>query len=535
MKKSMQFLVSICIFCAALILPPVSPAQQQTVQHHHYKLYDVGTFGGNLSLFSNPGSIAINNRGTATGVANTSIPDPFSPNNCFFDCWVDHAFVWKNGVTTDLGTLPGGASSFAYAVNKHGLIVGQSQNGSIDPLTGAPEVRGVLWRNGQVIDLGTLGGNAGNANAINDRGQVVGAATNATFDPFASVPQVPCQVLTSGLPPSCSVYTFAFNALFSNSTTETRAFLWHDGFISDLGTLGGPDSAALINNDRGEVTGWSYTSFVANPSTGTPTVDPFVWSPEDGKMTDLGSLGGTFGAPFFLNNRGQVIGVSNLAGDLIVHPFIWSKSEGMKDLGTLGGTYGHPNWINDKGEVVGFAQFTGDQTGHAFLWRQGVMTDLGTIGNDPASEAFSINSQGQIVGGTFVFGGADLHGFLSENGGPLADLNLLVLPGSGLKVATGIVINDRGEIAGRGFHSNGDEHAVVLIPCDENHPDVAGCDYSLVEAAPETQLAPAQNVLALAPATSTGANLPAANSATRARSQMARHMRHMGPTQNSPK
>jgi len=397
------------------------PADESRHTHHHYKLFDVGTFGGPYSQYSVPSSAGLNSRGTAAGVADTSIPDPFSPNNCFFDCWVDHAFVWKDGVTTDLGTLPGGLSSFAYTVNEHGLIVGQSQNASIDPLTGLPEVRGVLWRDGRIIDLGTLGGNASNANAINDRGQVVGAATNATFDPFGNVPQAPCQVLTSGLPPSCSVFSFAVNSLFSPSTTETHAFLWEDGFMRDLGTLGGPDSSALINNDRGEVAGWSYTSFVANPSTGVPTVDPFLWDPEDAKLVDLGSLGGTFGAPFFMNNRGQVIGVSNLPGDLIVHPFIWSKSEGMKDLGTLGGTYGHPNWINDEGEVVGFAQFAGDQSGHAFLWRNGVMTDLGTIGTDPASEAGSINSRHQIVGGTFIFGGLDLHGWLWENGGPIVE------------------------------------------------------------------------------------------------------------------
>jgi probable HAF family extracellular repeat protein len=452
------------------------PADEARKTHHHYKLIDVGTFGGRASQYSVPSSAGLNNRGTATGVADTSLPDP----NCFFDCFVDHAFVSKEGVTTDLGTLPGGASSFAYAVNEHGLIVGQSQNGSIDPLTGLPEVRGVLWRNGQIIDLGTLGGNASNANAINDHSQVVGAATNETFDPFASVPQAACHVLTTT--GACSGSTFASNALFSPSTTETRAFLWHDGFMRDLGTLGGPDSAALIINDDGEVAGWSYTSFVANPSTGTPTVDPFLWSPEDGKMTDLGSLGGTFGAPFFMNNRAQVIGVSNLAGDLIVHPFIWSKSEGMKDLGTLGGTYGHPNWINDEGEVVGFAQFAGDQTGHAFLWRNGVMTDLGTIGTDPASEAGSINSRHQIVGGTFIFGGFDLHGWLWENGGPIVDLDTLILPGSGLTVFAGNLINNRGEIAGRGRLPNGDEHAILLIPCDENHPDIEGCDYDTVTA-----------------------------------------------------
>jgi hypothetical protein len=42
-----------------------------------------------------------------------------------------------------------------------------------------------------------------------------------------------------------------------------------------------------------------------------------------------------------------------------------------------------------------------------------------------------------------------------------------------------IFINDRGEIAALGKLANGDEHAIVLFPCDENHPDIEGCDYSL--------------------------------------------------------
>jgi probable HAF family extracellular repeat protein len=498
-------------------------AQETTTKHHHYKLIDVGTFGGPSSLFSNPSTRVINDLGTATGAADTSLPDPYSPN-CFFLCLVDHAFLWRDGVTTDIGTLPGGASSFAYWVNSGGLIVGQSQNGSIDPLTGFPEARGVLWQKGQIIDLGTLGGTQSNANAINNLGQVVGGALTATPDPFANAPQAACQVLQTGFFP-CSAFTFSVNSLYFPSTTETHAFLWQNGFMRDLGTLGGPDSNASLNNDHGEVAGWSYTSFVANPSTGVPTVDPFLWSPENGKMADLGGLGGTFGAPFFLNNRGQVVGVSNLAGDVVMHPFIWSKSEGMKDLGSLGGTYGHPDWINDAGEVVGFAKIAGDQTGHAFLWRQGVMTDLGTIGTDPASEAFSINAQGQIVGGTFIFFGADLHGFLSENGGPIVNLNELVLPGSDVTVATGLVINDRGEIAGRGILPNGDYHAILLIPCDENHPGIAGCDYSLVNAAAvQSSTAPIPE----ANATATPANLTPSEMTDRVRAGLTRRNRRFG-------
>ncbi len=69
------------------------------------------------------------------------------------------------------------------------------------------------------------------------------------------------------------------------------------------------------------------------------------------------------------------------------------------------------------------------------------------------------------------------HAFLSEDGGPIIDLNTLIPPDSGLTLTGAIYINDRGEIAGFGLRPNGDEHAYVLIPCDSDHPRVEGCDY----------------------------------------------------------
>lgn len=164
----------------------------------------------------------------------------------------------------------------------------------------------------------------------------------------------------------------------------------------------------------------------------------------------------------------------------------------MKDLGTLGGTFGFPTWVNDAGEVVGTSSTAG-QGGHAFLWRHGVMTDLGTVGTDVDSEAFSINSQGQVVGSSGFFGpGGDLHGFLWESGGPIADLNALLLPGSGLTVNTAAFITDSGEIAGTGLLPNGDQHPILLIPCDENHADVEDCDFDTVEAETAARVRPAQ-------------------------------------------
>jgi hypothetical protein len=64
----------------------------------------------------------------------------------------------------------------------------------------------------------------------------------------------------------------------------------------------------------------------------------------------------------------------------------------------------------------------------------------------------------------------------------MVDLNTLVPPNSSLQLTKGLYVNDRGEIAARGVFSNGNIHAVLLIPCDENHPGVEGCDYGLVEA-----------------------------------------------------
>ena len=211
-------------------------------------------------------------------------------------------------------------------------------------------------------------------------------------------------------------------------------------------------------------------------------------------MKDLGSLGGDNGLrPFYnivngLNNRGQVVGMMVAAGDQFVHAFLWNGEE-LLDLGALGGNGSIARGINDGGEVMGLATLPGDQVNHGFLWRNGVMTDLGTLGGDPCSDALAINSKGQVVGASQSAAGGCSEwttAFLSENGGPIVDLNSLVPSGSGVHLFAGFWANDAGEIVAGGNPPVCDTnatcgHAYVLIPCDENHPDVAGCDYSLVD------------------------------------------------------
>jgi probable HAF family extracellular repeat protein len=162
-------------------------------------------------------------------------------------------------------------------------------------------------------------------------------------------------------------------------------------------------------------------------------------------------------------------------------------------MGTLGGDNAVAEAINDAGEIVGFSGHQGNQAVLAFLWKQGVMTSLGTVDGDPCSAAHSINAKGQVVGESSpsCFGIDSnlpgVHGFLWENGGPMVDLNTLLPPGSGIDLATGVSINDRGEINGEGVLPNGDIHAFLLIPCDEDHADIEGCDYSLVGESAEAE------------------------------------------------
>jgi probable HAF family extracellular repeat protein len=53
-------------------------------------------------------------------------------------------------------------------------------------------------------------------------------------------------------------------------------------------------------------------------------------------VTDLGTLGGTFGVAYGINSSGKVGGGANLANGN-QHSFRWTRSGGMQDLGTLGG------------------------------------------------------------------------------------------------------------------------------------------------------------------------------------------------------
>jgi probable HAF family extracellular repeat protein len=225
-------------------------------------------------------------------------------------------------------------------------------------------------------------------------------------------------------------------------------------------------------------------------------------------MIDLGTLGGTCGFAAYLNNRGQVVGFSNLAGDQVTDIFFWDRGK-LTDLSTPqpAGTLVFANWFDDSGEVVG-GMNTPTNFLHAGLWRDGILTDLGSLPGDCYSEAWTSNKG--VAGGVSVSCDNTLwRAFLWEDGS-IVDLNTLVGPNPALQLIYAEGINDRGEITGTGVlpgvstappYQDTMSHVFVLIPCDDDHQNVEGCDYSMVDvnalathsSAPSTDIAPPFN------------------------------------------
>jgi probable HAF family extracellular repeat protein len=311
-----------------------------------------------------------------------------------------------------------------------------------------------------IADLGSLGlGTTGTG--INATGEVTGYSSLTTLVP------TPRCVPYGNKPPVCTEHPY-------------HAFVWSNGTMTDLGTLGsGNFSAGTAINLSGEVAGWSDTSadtgneaslwngqkmtglgvptgsvaagindsgqVVGSWGNATTGSQPFLDS--NGTITDLpepgfvatSNLGCQADA---INNNAQIAGtcwgynrkLSSIYADLV----LWQNGT-VTDLGTLGGVRSTAAAINDNGQIVGYGTTSTGAT-DGFLYSNGKMTGLGSF--TPAA----INDNGVMVGGQYI-----------DSGGTITNLNTLTPAGSPT-IQNATAINNNGQIVAN------DGHALLLTP-----------------------------------------------------------------------
>ena len=291
----------------------------------------------------------------------------------------------------------------------------------------------------EVEKLASLGGTPSRGNAINASGSVAG---------YSNLP--------------------------GNATRH--ATYWHGGSITDLGTLGGPNSTVAWPgiNDRGVIAGisetadmdvlnedWSCSAFF--PSVTHHVCRGFVW--ENGHMRGLPVFeGGINGMATGVNNRGQVVGwaenkihdpTCNSPQVLQFRAALWEPGRGtMRQLKPLAGdSTSAATAINDRGQVVGISGACDVAVGefsarHAVIWEDGRVRDIGNLGGVAWNTPMDINESGDIVGFADLPGDANgaynAHAFLWTPNGGIRDLG--TLPGD--QTSEALAINERRQIVG---------------------------------------------------------------------------------------
>jgi probable HAF family extracellular repeat protein len=298
-----------------------------------------------------------------------------------------------------LGTL-GGERSYAYAINDSGQVVGQS-------FTADSQARAFLWdKDNGMQDLGVLEipGNPGRpyyscATGINNSGQVVGYSGYADGPEYAFLWENGhmSSLGTLGGRKSSAAAINNRGQIVGSSTNlngNTRAFLWDNGIMQDIDTLEGRTTHAYGINDHAQVVGEFYK----------PSNEHFngcTWV--NGLFTDLGEIDEYGSLAEAINNSGIIVGRVTFrreGGGIVSQAVKWENYQ-MINLGYLEYPESFAHAINDSGQIVGSSRVIRGNSSHfhACLWQNGEIIDLTHFSPEEApSQAYDINSSGQVVG-----------------------------------------------------------------------------------------------------------------------------------------
>jgi probable HAF family extracellular repeat protein len=280
---------------------------------------------------------------------------------------------------TNLGFLPGGWETFSQrgAINNKGQVVGSSAGNNFR--------KAFIWTDGVMTDLGTFpGSNSSIAYGINDIGQVVGNADNKAF--FYSDGAV---TILDGLPGStnCRAVDINNNGQIIGTAKQSSGFsigyLYHDGVYTQLEVPGSPFFTPYSINSSGQVVGEAMIN--SGPHIAV------LYS--NGEVISLVQPGWTGSRAYSINDSGQVVGIYWDSAN-VTKSFLYSDGE-IIDLGSLFGDDTFAYDINNHGQIVGWSLDNNDY--YPFLWSDGVMVNLGIHPEGKYTRAMGINDHGQIL------------------------------------------------------------------------------------------------------------------------------------------
>jgi probable HAF family extracellular repeat protein len=344
-------------------------------------------------------------------------------------------------------------------INNAGSVGGSAN------LPGYTVQRAILWRHGQLKNLGSLGGPDSNSNgsAPNGRDEMAVLSETSLPDPFGE------------------------DFCYFGTHQMCRGAIWRDGALRSLSNLpGGNNSQAAVMNNRSQVAGTAETNLrdtsCASVSPGQVFRFPAVVWQANGQIQSLRPPGSdTVGFALGMNDLGQVVGSSGTCANTSLapllhgpHAVLWENGT-PRDLGSLspGGMFNVAVTLNNRGEVVGGSKLASGDL-HTFLWTRATgMHDLGVIDTDLGSAPGTdgINNRGQVVGVSCINDAGC--NFLNPNfmgraylwqDERMMDLNSLVVGGAPLYLASAFGINDAGEIVGLAVDSSGTPHAFLATP-----------------------------------------------------------------------
>ncbi|HEX4909278.1 MAG TPA: DUF3466 family protein, partial [Permianibacter sp.] len=367
-----------------------------------------------------------------------------------------------------------GRSTYAYAMNNNGVVVGFSQSPLVvdvndldDDEDTAEEIRpfkhhGFRWQSDSLslLDMGDLGHGESQAFAINDHGVAVG---RANF------------VITGGGDDNQTVQYRAFISDSSNTMTvvsspaQTTRLSSATGISDDGHVVGYAEAQAVSGNDTFYTRGW-----IKFPGVDTPTLIPSLQSDSASVLRAVNST------------ANATVGYAIKDGVQRSIKVVLSSPTTLIELPDLGGSASIANAINNDGVVVGGSQVVGDAHSEGYIYDPSASPSVRSIGllNDEFgfSLANDINNEGLIVGTAVAGLRPTLYHAVAfdsaDSAAELIDLNSRIDCASDLAdrwtLTDAYAVNDSGQIIGFGAQGSvakafiltplGDD-AAAPIPC----------------------------------------------------------------------